>query len=141
MNYPFMLSDSLWDEVKQDFETKKRKRKHSLQVTLSAVIYLLRTGCQWRMLPVQYGNWESIYYYYRKWIDYAVLESLLYKLGGKIRKQKGRVPEPSAAVIDTQSVKSAAGVSKETGYDGGKKVKGRKRSIATDTQGNIIAAL
>jgi len=141
MNYPFMLSDSLWDEVKQDFESKTRKRKQSLQLIVSAVIYLLRTGCQWRMLPEEiYGKWELVYYYYRKWMAYAVLESLLYKLVGKVRERKGRTKEPSAAVIDTQSVKTAAGVSEATGYDGGKKVKGRKRSIATDTQGNIIAA-
>jgi putative transposase len=141
MNYPFMLSDSQWDEVKKDFESKTRKRKQSLQVTLSAVIYLLRTGCQWRMLPQDaYGNWELVYYYYRKWMAYAVLESLLYKLVGKVRERKGRTKEPTAAVIDTQSIKTPAGVSEQTGYDGGKKVKGRKRSIATDMQGNIIAA-
>jgi transposase len=65
----------------------------------------------------------------------------LYKLVGKIRKKQGRTEEPSTAVIDTQSIKTpAAGVSEMTGYDGGKKLKGRKRSIATDTQGNIIAA-
>ena len=139
MNYPFLLSDSQWDEVRQDFETKTRKRKQSLQVTVSAVIYLVKTGCQWRMLPDEYGEWELVYYYYRKWMAYAVLESLLYKLVGIVRNRKGRTKEPSVAVVDTQSVKTAAGVSEETGYDGGKKVKGRKRSIATDTQGNILA--
>ena len=66
-------------------------------------------------------------------------ESLLYKLVGKVRELKGRAKEPTAAVIDTQSIKTVAGVSEATGYDGGKKVKGRKRSIATDTQGNILA--
>lgn len=141
MNYPFLLSDSRWDEVKPYFETKPRRRKQSLRVIVSAVIYLLRTGCQWRMLPEDsYGKWELVYYYYRKWITYSVLESLLYKLVGKLREHTGRIKEPSAAVVDTQSIKTPAGVSSETGYDGGKKVKGRKRSIATDTQGNIIAA-
>jgi len=136
-----MLSDSQWDEVKPYFETKTRKRKQSLQITLSAVVYLLRTGCQWRMLPEEvYGKWNLVYYYYRKWMTYAVLEDLLYRLVGKIRKKQGRIKEPTAAVIDTQSIKTPAGVSEQTGYDGGKKLKGRKRSIATDTQGNIIAA-
>ncbi len=64
----------------------------------------------------------------------------MYKLITKTRKQNGKTAEPSAAVIDTQSVRSAAGVSEATGYDGAGKIKGRKRSIATDTQGNIIAA-
>src|SRR5215217_2910704 len=115
MNYPFLLSDSLWDEVKQDFESKNRKRKQTLQITLSGVIYLLRTGCQWRMLPEEvYGKWELVYYYYRRWMACSVLEALLYKLVTKTRRQNGKTAEPSAAVIDTQSVRSAAGVSEAT---------------------------
>lgn len=141
MNYPLMLSDSQWDEVKPYFDSKNRKRKQSLQVIVSGIIYLLRTGCQWRMLPEEvYGKWNLLYYYYRKWMAYAVLEDLLYKVVGKLRENKGRTKEPSAAVVDTQSIKTSAGVSEQTGYDGGKKVKGRKRSLATDTQGNILAA-
>ena len=135
-----MLSDSRWDEVKPYFDSKSKKRKQSLQVIVSAVIYLLRAGCQWRMLPEEvYGKWNLVYYYYRKWMAYALLEYLLYKLVGQIRKKQSRTAEPSAAVVDTQSVKIPAGVSELVGYDGNKKVKGRKRSIATDTQGNIIA--
>ena len=139
MNYPFLLSDSQWDEVSAYFEPKPRKRKVSLQVLVSAVLYVLKTGCQWRLLPVEYGKWPLVYYYFRKWMAYAVLEDMLYKLTGKRREEQGRKAEPSAAVIDTQSVKNAAGVREQTGYDGGKKVKGRKRSLATDTQGNVLA--
>ena len=71
------------------------------------------------------GNW--CINYYRKWMAYAVLESFLYKLVGKVREHTGRTKEPSAALIDTQSVKTAAGISEQTGYDGGKKVKGRRQ--------------
>lgn len=70
---------------------------------------------------------------------YAVPEARLYKTVSKLREEKGRAAEPSAAVVDTQRVKSAAGVREQSGYDGGKKVKGRKRSLATDTQGNGLA--
>ena len=140
MNYPFLLSDSRWDEVSAYFESKKRKRKISLPVMVSAVTYVLKTGCQWRLLPIGYGKWQLVYYYFRKWMDYAVLEDMLYKLVGKLRAGRGRKAEPSAAVVDTQSVKNAAGVSEQTGYDAGKNVKGRKRSLATDTQGNVLAA-
>ena len=139
MNYPFLLSDSQWDEVSQYFDKEKRKRKCSLQLTLSAVLYVLKTGCQWRLLPTEYGKWQLVYYYFRKWMAYAVLEDMLYKLVVKLRKQQARAAEPSAAVIDTQSVKNASGVSEQTGYDAGKNVKGRKRSLATDTQGNPLA--
>jgi len=139
MNCPFLLTDSQWEEVSAYFEPKKRKRKHSLQIMVSAMLYLLKTGCQWRLLPTEYGEWQLVYFYFRKWMGYGMLEDLLYKLGGKQRTEQGREAEPTAAVLDTQSVKNAAGVSEQTGYDAGKKVKGRKRSLATDTQGNPLA--
>ncbi|MBD0289243.1 MAG: IS5 family transposase [Flavisolibacter sp.] len=139
MNYPFLLTDSQWDEVSAYFEPKKRKRKVALQVIVSALIYVLKTGCQWRLLPAAYGRGPLVYYYFRKWMAFGVLEDMLYKLVRKIRIQQGRNAEPTAAVIDTQSIKNASGVSEQTGYDGGKKVKGRKRSLATDTQGNALA--
>jgi putative transposase len=134
-----MLSDALWDEVSTCFENKERKRKHSLQLIVSALLYLLKTGCQWRMLPLEYGKWQLVYYYYQQWMRYGVLESLLYELVRKVRLTAGRTAEPTAAVIDTQSVKNAAGVSQQVGYDGGKKIRGRKRSLATDTMGTPIA--
>lgn len=139
MNYPFLLTDSQWDEVSAFFEPKKRKRKVCLQRIVSGVLYLLRTGCQWRLLPTEYGRWQLAYYYFRKWMGNAVLEDMLYKVAGKLRQEQGRAAAPSAAVVDTQSVKTAAGVSEQTGYDGGKKLKGRKRSLATDTLGNPLA--
>ena len=140
MNYPFLLSDSQWEEVSAYFAPKKRKRKVSLQVIVSALVYVLKSGCQWRLLPVEYGKWQLVYYYFRKWIDYAVLEDMLYKLVSKRRTQSNRTAEPSAGVVDTQSVKNAAGVNEAVGYDAGKNVRGRKRSLATDTQGNVLAA-
>ena len=139
MNYPLLLPNPLWDEVSKSFAATDRKRKQSLQIIVSGVLYLLKTGCQWRLLPDVYGKWSLVYYYFRKWMDYGVLEALLYKLVEKVRLQQARKAEPTVAVVDTQSIKKAAGVSEQTGYDGGKKVKGRKRSLATDTQGNIIA--
>ncbi len=60
MNYPFLLTDSQWDEVSQYFEAKERKRKHTLKVIASAVLYLLKTGCQWRLLPESEQNWGSL---------------------------------------------------------------------------------
>ena len=139
MKAPFVLTNSQWNEVSKYFEQKQRKRKHSLQLIVSALLYLLRTGCQWRMLPLEYGKWQLVYYYYRKWMAVGVLEALLYELVKKVRLKAGRSAEPTAAVIDTQSVKNAAGVSEQVGYDGGKKIRGRKRSLATDTRGTPVA--
>lgn len=139
MNYPFLLTDSLWEEVRKYFAAHDRKRKYSLQIILSALLYLLKTGCQWRLLPQQYGKWQLVYYYYRRWTAYGTLEDLLYHLTKEVRLQQGKAAEPTAAVIDTQTVSNASGVSEETGYDGGKKKKGRKKSLATDTIGNYLA--
>ncbi len=139
MNYPFLLSDSQWDEVSTYFEKEKRKRKFSLLLIVSAVLYVLKTGCQWRLLPTEYGKWQLVYYYFRKWMAYAVLEDMLYKMVIKLRKQQERAAKPSAAVVDTQSIKNASEISEQTGYDAGKNIKGRKRSLATDTQGNVLA--
>ena len=139
MNYPLLLPNSQWEEVSKSFAAKARKRKQPLHIIVSGVLYLLKTGCQWRLLPEVYGKWSLVYYYFRKWMDDGVLEALLYTLVKKVRLQQARKAEPTAVVVDTQSIKNAAGVSEQTGYDGGKKVKGRKRSLATDTAGNIIA--
>ena len=137
----YMLPDSQWKEIKAIIEPKERKRKVHLQVIVSGIIYLLSNGCKWDSLPPCYGHYKSVWYYYNKWMLYGTLELLLYKLDGKLRTTKQhRKAEPSLVIVDSQSVKTTAGTSEQTGYDGGKKVKGRKRHIAVDTQGNVVAA-
>jgi len=76
-----------------------------------------------------------VYYYFRKWTAYGVLEEIVYQVVRKFRTEQGRSAEPSAAVIDTQSVKNEARVNKQTGHNAGKKVIGRKQNVVTDTQG------
>ena len=83
----FMLTDSLWDEVKIILEPEERKRKHQLQVVVSGIIYLLENGCKWEGLPPQYGNYKSVWYYYHKWMVFGVLEQLLYVLNEKLPKK------------------------------------------------------
>jgi putative transposase len=137
----YMLPDSQWKEIRTIIEPKERKRKVSLQVIASGIIYLLSNGCKWDSLPPCYGPYKLVWYYYNKWMAYGTLELLLYKLDGKLRTTKQhREAEPSLIIVDSQSVKTTAGTGEQTGYDGGKKVKGRKRHIAVDTQGNVVAA-
>jgi len=135
----FMLSDSQWDEVKTIIEPKERKRKVPLQVIVSGIVYLLENGCKWESLPLVYGHCKLVWYYYNKWMVFGVLEALLDDLVQKVRSQQGRAPEPTAGIVDSQSAKTAAGTNGETGYDAAKKVKGRKRHLAVDTQGNVLA--
>ena len=136
----FMLSDSQWNEVKTILEPKERKRKNKLQVVVSGIIYLLENGCKWEGLPPVYGNCKSVWYYYNKWLVFGMLEKLLYTLNEKLRVTQGREKEPSLVIVDSQSVKTPAFTGEEVGYDGGKNVKGRKRHLTTDTQGNVMAA-
>ena len=135
-----MLPDSQWDEVRTIIEPKERKRKVPLPVIVSGIIYLLENGCKWESLPPVYGNCKTVWYYYNKWMVFGVLEQLLDVLNRKVRVEQGRGAEPSALVVDSQSVRTTAGTTEQTGYDGGKKIKGRKRHLATDTQGNVMAA-
>lgn len=138
----YMLPDSQWKEIKAIIEPKVRKRKVSLQVIISGIVYLLTNGCKWDHLPPCYGHYKLVWYYYNKWMIYGTLELLLYKLNTKLRttKQHRRKAEPSLLIVDSQSVRTTSGTSEQTGYDANKKVKGRKRHIAVDTQGNVMAA-
>lgn len=141
MQSSYMLSDSQWSEISAIIEPKVRKGKVSLQVIVSGIIYLLENGCKWKHLPVCYGCHKTVWYYYNKWMLYGTLEQLLYQLTVKVRthKQK-RKAEPTLVIVDSQSAKTAAGTSESTGYDANKKVKGRKRHLAVDTAGNVVAA-
>src|SRR3954447_6750245 len=120
----YMLPDSQWKQIKAIIEPKQRRRKVNLQVIISGIIYLLSNGCKWASLPFCYGHYKLVWYYYNKWICYATLEQLLYKLSVKVRitKQHRRKAEPSVVIIDSQSVKTVAATSEQRGYDGGKEV-------------------
>lgn len=138
--YPTDLTDSQWMLI-SDILSDNRKRKHSLREIFNAVFYMLKTGCQWRMLPKCFPKWELVYYYFSKWKRTGVIEQIHELLRDRVRKQAGRSESPSLGCMDSQSVKTTRLGGKDRGVDGGKKIKGRKRHIITDTMGLLLAVV
>ena len=117
-----------------------RPRELAMRSVVNAIFYTLKTGCQWEMLPKEYPNHNSVYYYFGRWSREGVWENINTVLREQVRVREGRDAQPSAASIDSQSVKTTA-VGGERGFDGGKQVKGRKRHTLVDTLGNLLKVI
>ena len=137
-NYPTNLTDSQYTTIIRIIGDR-RKRKRSLKPIFNAIFYLLKTGCQWRMLPSDFPKWQIVFYYFRKWSLDGTLEEINEVLRKQLRKKRGLRQSPSIGIIDSQSVRTTKVGGEARGFDGGKKVKGRKRHIVTDTQGFALA--
>jgi|SRR5882724_3951626 len=141
--YSTDLTDAEWRALEPHVPAPKgvgRPRRHSIREVLNAIFYLLRSGCTWRLLPHDLPPWKTVYHYFRLWRVQGLWERLHAELHRAVRVQGGRDPQPSAAIIDSQSVKTSI-VGGPRGYDGAKKVNGRKRHVLVDTQGLIIRGL
>jgi putative transposase len=141
-SYPTDLSDKQWKLLETMLPPPDRcgrKRSVDLREIFNALCYLARSGCQWRMLPKEFPKWQTVYYYFSRWRTIEWFAVLNDKLRQKTRLLVGKQSEPSAAIIDSQSVKTNE-QAESKGYDAGKKVKGRKRHILVDTLGLLLKA-
>ena len=120
--------------------TPGRPQEWPLREIVDGIMYILRSGCQWRLLPHDLPPWESVYYHHRKWRLSGVWETVNTVLREKVRQREGREVTPSAGIVDAQSVKTTL-VKGQRGYDAGKKVNGRKRHIVVDTLGLLLLVL
>jgi putative transposase len=140
--YPTDLSDAEWAILAPLIPPAKpggRPRTTDMREVLNAIFYLLRSGGAGRLLPREFPAWQTVYDYFRQWRNAGLWEQLHTRLREHVRRQSGRRATPSAAIIDSQSVKTTdrGGVH---GYDGAKKVNGRKRHLLVDTLGLVLKA-
>lgn len=141
--YPSDVSDEEWAFVLPYLLLSTEdsgSRRHPLRAVFDAYRYLLRAGCGWRLLPGDFPPWKAVYDQAARWHAAGVFEALLADLRGMIRLGEGRSWSPSAAVLDSRTLKGTAS-SEGAAYDGAKRVKGRKLHLAVDTLGHLLAAV
>jgi putative transposase len=140
--YPTDLNDTEWEQIAQYLPAKSptgAPRTIAWREILNGIFYVVKNGCTWRSLPHDLPKWKTVYHYFRQFRLQGVWESLNQKVREAVRQAAGREAQASAMIIDSQSAKTVEGGEKR-GYDGGKKVNGRKRNLIVDTLGLLILA-
>jgi transposase len=141
-SYPTDVSDEEWAFIKPFLtliREDSRQRDYDLREIYNGVRYVLRTGCSWRMVPHDLPPWWAVYQQYRRWVDAGCFEELLAISRELLRTRAGRDAQPSAAVMDSRTLRSPPESGGRAGYDGAKKTNGSKVHLATDTMGNPLA--
>lgn len=138
--YPSDLTDEEWSAIAPFLPgpaATGRKRRIDLREVVNAIRYMVRSGCEWRMLPIHFPPWQTVYWWFRRFVRLLLFRTIHDIVLMVDRERSGRNANPSAAVIDSQSIKAPAAAGTR-GFDGAKKIVGRKRHIAVDTNGRLL---
>ncbi|MGH4012433.1 MAG: IS5 family transposase [Pseudonocardiaceae bacterium] len=144
------MTDQEWELLRPEAEAVMAELRratglpmvHDLRAMLDGIGYVVRNGIEWRALPVDFPPWEAVYAFFQRWSERGVPHRLVDRLPGRLREGVGRQAQPSAAIVDSQSVKAAEWVGASTrGFDSGKKINGRKRHLAVDVEGFLLAVV
>lgn len=141
--YPTDLNDTEWSKIAPYFSQPAatgRPRQHGWREILNAIFYIVRSGAAWRLLPHDLPPWKTVYHYFRLWRLDGTWERVNRALREDVRQQVGKQAQASAAIVDSQSVKTVEGGAAR-GFDAGKKVTGRKRHVVVDTLGLVLAVV